>query len=765
MKRQILLFVVGTWLAAGIPGGWAAESAKSQTPEPPKPAAAARKLPVQNVLDRDKSEVEVVADQLEYSRPNKKIIAKGNAVLTHGGVKITADYAEVQTESKQAFAKGHVFIFHGEAVAAKGDEVYYDFKKHAGQFPDARVITEPWYATGKKSDQIKEGVIQIQDGCLTSCYEEDPGYKLTAKKMTIKTGDKMIARNVTLYILDKPVFWFPYLVVPLNYKNAPLAVNPGYSSEMGAYVLTSVGYGINPQLTGKVLADWRSLRGVGGGAILDYDYGAIFQGQITGYLTQDKRAPTPGNDNPYESREDRTRGRLTVRHRTNFDDHTHIIARYHNASDEFVLRDFFHKEERIETEQHSFVALTHNTEHYGLLVDASKKINDYEAMVEKLPEVRLDWRNQPFLRDGLFYESRSSFANIANLYGRSTRVEDVTRFDTRHIWTAPLKWNEFKFTPYLGNRGTYYSRLRNSQDADVRLAFEYGADLRTHFYKTHSVEFSKLGVEVNNLRHVVEPSVALNSVHSTLGNYNLHQFDSVDKLDSPDVVTLGLENRLQTKRVVNGKMQRVDIVSLNTFLIFETHPEGAKDRANFTSFAPELVLRPYNWLQYQARANFDPRRSELQVFNEDLIVRLSRARFLFGHRYVKNPNAVSTAGVIDTSNQVLFEASYQLSKIWRLAGYIRFDAADANLEQWQVVATRELGCQWVLDLGYSVSSSAISQSNKEIFANLRMRGFPRYDLRTGSRATFSEPRIGETVAGANEYGAADAPEYYFNPYQ
>ncbi len=759
MKQRFLLFFALGILLWNTSGG-----AASPQPQGPK-SESPRKQPVQTVLSHEKSEVEVVADQLEYSREKKKVIAKGNAVVSYGNTKLTADYAEVETQTKQAFAKGHVFIFRGSELAAKGDEVFYDFDHQMGQFPDARVISDPWYTTGKKSDQIKEGVIQIEEGCLTTCYEEVPNYKLKAKKITIKSGDKMIAWNVTLSILEKPVFWFPYLVVPLNIKHAPFSVSTGYKSDFGAYILGSKGFGVNRNISGKFLADWRALRGVGGGAILDYDYGDKAQGQIVGYLTQDKRGPTPSNPDPYSERQDQVRGRLTLRHRTNFDPNTHLIMRYHRAADEYVLRDFFHKEERIEREQHSFFAFTHNTERYGLLVDAQKRMNEYEQLVERLPEIRADWRNQPFLRDGLFYESRSSFANLATLYGRSSREEDVTRYDSNHIWTAPLKWNEIKLTPYAGARGTYYSRERFSSTNRFRAALGYGADLRTQLYKTHSVESDKFGIEINNLRHVVEPSIQINSIHpSTVSDETLTFFDPVDKIDDQDVITFGLENRIQTKRVIGGKMQRVDIVSLNTFLNYEANPDGLSNKSNFSSFVPELVLRPYTWLQYQARANYDMQFHKLQVFNEDLIVRLARARFLFGHRYVEDPNTVSSDGRIDTSNLVLFEAGYQVSKLWKIGGFISFDADGGDLEQWQLVATRDLGCLWVLDLGYDVRRSSAISSNKELFFNLRMRNFPQFDLRTGSRASFADPRIGETVAGANEFGSPDSSGYYFNPY-
>ncbi len=765
MKKRFLVFLL-LWGIGQARVAFAADPKPQPGVTSSKPAqseSSKNNLLAQTIYDKKDSQVEVVADQLEYSRTKKMMIAQGNAVITYQNVKITSDYAEVDTTAKQAYARGHVFIFRGDQLATKGEQVYYDFANNTGRFPDARVLTEPWYAKGTKVDQVAKGVLKVEEGCVTSCYEEVPNYKIRAKSVTIYTGDKMIARNVTIYILEKPVFWLPYIVIPLNNKNAPINVTPGYSSRDGAYILSSVGYSINRHLGGKILADWRSKHGVGGGAVLGYDYGPLAQGQLVGYLTQDKRAPTPSAENPYSVTEDRTRGRLTWKHRSDFDENTHIIAKYHRASDARILQDFFRKEDHLENEQHSFIAATHNTEHYGLLFDAQKRMNKFESEVERLPELRADWRNQPFLRPGLFYQSQASFANLDNRYTNSPSHSHANRFDTFHEWSAPMKidWQQLKFTPYVNARGTYYSRKGYSPDDVARLVAGFGADLRTQYYRTIPVTSDKLGIEINNLRHVLEPSVQLNSTHPTISGDAVTQFDPIDKIDSQDIVTLGLENRLQTKRMINGKMQRVDIVSLNTFLNYDTNTSELNNQpSGFASFTPELVLRPYQWLQYETRANYDVHNGELQVFNQDLLIRIARAKFLFGHRYVKDPSKVSSANLINTSNLVLFELGYQLNKIWKIGGYIRFDANKTNLEEWQISATRDLGCLWLLDFGYNVRSSAISSSNKEFFFDLRMKGFPQYVLRNGSKASFAEPRIGETVAGSNQHGGETSAESF-----
>lgn len=717
--------------------------------------APAQDLPLVDMYSQESQEVDVVADQLEYAKAEKKMIAKDNVVITYQDVKITADYAEVETDTKKAHARGHVFVFHGSDLASKGEEIYYDFKNRTGEFPDASTISEPWILSGADMHEVKEGVIVIQNGCLTTCEGENPPYKIRAKKTTIVSEDKILAKNVTVYVMNKPVFWLPYLNIPLHGPlNVPFSIRPGYNSEYGAFIETVKGFSINKNISGKILADWRAKRGFGIGSILDYDYSDKARGQIVGYWTQDERAPTPTLLNPYDELEDRDRGRLTWRHRTDFDPKTNLIFRYHRAADEYFLRDFFQREDRFEREQSSFAAFTKNTEKLGFLAHVQKRMNSFESVVERLPQIRVDWKNQPFLNSSrIFYENQSSFDYLDLRLNRSDDRTQTARFDSFHEWSMPLNWNNIKFTPFANMRGTYYSRDRDTHNDRFRFALGFGTDVRTQFYKTYQTSFEKFGIEVNNLRHIFEPSVTWTAIQpSTVSDETLTHFDRIDTIDDSNVIRFGLENRLQTKRVVNGKMQRVDIVSLNTFLNYEFHPDGLSSASHFKTLSQEVTLRPYNWLTYQMRFDIDTEHGNFQVFNQDLKIDLRRFSFLFGHRLVNDPTLLSSDGGLDTSNLVLVEARYKLNRIWELGGYLRFDADDSDLEEWQIYATRDFDCI-LLDIGYNVRSSAINSSNKELFFNLRLKDYPGLELRTSGvgRASFAPPRIGETVAGANQF--------------
>ncbi len=756
-------------LLAGAQGGASAET------ESPKPAPLP--LPTRDIYESPADRVEAVADQLEYSRDSKKITAKGNVVVRYRDQHITCDVAEIDTDAKTVHAEGHVIIFHKEQPVAQGTEVDYNFGTKSGTFPDGKAFTAPWFVSGKSSEQLSDEVRRVQGGTATTCNLEKPHFEIKGRTIKVIEDDKMIIKNAVIYVLGKPVFWLPYFIVPLDQETLPFTVSAGYKSRFGYYIETSKGFSVNKNIHGKMHLDYRTERGVGGGADFDYDYGKWAQGIVKGYVTQDRKAPSTaiGNnsDDPsdFHNTRSRTRGRATWVHRTDIDDYTNVILRYNKIEDEYFLQEFFQKESRAEMEPQSFVTATKNSQRWGSLVHVEKAMNRFESPVEKLPHVQLDWRDQRVKDLPLFYKSQISYSNLQKEFGRRRPDEEhVQRFDQYNELSAPLQWSDVKFTPFVSLREDYFTRNLESASDRFRVTMSAGADLRTQFYKTYDVSFDKAGIELNDIRHIMEPVAQYQTDKPTMNPGRLGNFDSVDRIDDSDRVIVGLENRFQTKRIVDGRMRRVDFVSLNTYLNYQRLDDPGNFTSNLTNsfegrtestyysndllLNQEVALRPYEWLQYEARLDHSVKYNEFRSFNQELIAKIRRFKFLFAHRYLKN------IGDLQGGNQFGFETKWVINPLWTVGGYIRWDAEREGRDEYQVAFTRDLH-DFLLDFGYNVRNSSIDSSNKEVFFNFRLKAFPALNLRTGSRAEFAEPRIGPTVAGA-QTGAIQDFTYYEN---
>jgi hypothetical protein len=264
------------------------------------------------------------------------------------------------------------------------------------------------------------------------------------------------------------------------------------------------------------------------------------------------------------------------------------------------------------------------------------------------------------------------------------------------------------------------------------------------------------------------PSVALQGTTSTVSNEKLIHFDTVDSIDDAQQVIFGLENRLQTKRIVNGKAQRVDIVSLNTYVHFATSPQDPTiDGSKFTMLDNDLILRPYEWLQFQTRLEYDLARNYLKFSTNDMLIRKGPWKFVFGFRYMHPHNDWYVPQDIPKSQELVFDLRYQINHLWEVGGYIRYDTSSSGVQEYQISATRDLH-DFILEFGYNQRNSLINSINNELFFNFHMKGVPLLTVGAGGgRATFSEPRIGDTVAGANagagNYGGPMMADSYRNP--
>jgi hypothetical protein len=119
-------------------------------------------------------------------------------------------------------------------------------------------------------------------------------------------------------------------------------------------------------------------------------------------------------------------------------------------------------------------------------------------------------------------------------------------------------------------------------------------------------------------------------------------------------------------------------------------------------------------------------------------------------------------------NQLVFEGRYKINPRWDVAGYARWNATHSIFEEWQISATRNLGCDLFFDFGFDMRDSLIDNTNQELFFKLRMQSFQGIHLGTGvNQATIGDPRIGSTVDGgstqgvmASSYSARYSPDAY-----
>src|SRR5262249_7613775 len=135
------------------------------------------------------------------------------------------------------------------------------------------------------------GDVLLLRGCeCTSCKQESPHWKLSAKELKIKANDRLWAWGVWLHAGRVPVFYLPYYSQSLKDPRPPIAIKPGYTRTLGAYVRTKYNYYLGEGQYGSLRYDWMDKQGSGYGAGQHWAFKGG-EGEAAGYFTQDKNDP------------------------------------------------------------------------------------------------------------------------------------------------------------------------------------------------------------------------------------------------------------------------------------------------------------------------------------------------------------------------------------------------------------------------------------------------------------------------------------------
>jgi hypothetical protein len=470
-------------------------------------------------------------------------------------------------------------------------------------------------------------------------------------------------------------------------------------------------------------------------------------------------APDFSKSDPENAEIEDDRYRFKWQHRTDIDDYTNIIVEYNKLHDEYFLKDYFENEYKEEADPETYAILTRNRERYGFLLNYERRANHFYKTIEKLPEARFNWNNQEIGNSNVYFENEASGISFNRKRARSGVDDDVVRLDLYNKVSYPVQYFRYNFLPYLYSRHDYYSKDKEGKEDITRGAYGGGVDLNTRYFKTFDVVSDTLGIDINKLRHILEPSVGYASTReASVRKARLFQMDEIDAEDDFDEVTFGLRNKLQTKRLVKEEWKRVDLFVIDNKINYEFNREET-DCSTWLNHQTELEFRPYSWLTLYHENIWDVRRDQFSSAEFDIEIEpTDRWHFWLSHRFIKDRDDDDDDDDYDdyyddddedndASSLVTFDAEYKINELWKVGGYLRHEFDDSRAEEMELRFIRDLHC-WLLDFGINQRENEEDEKDYEIFVNLRMKAFPDVMLKTGNRATYSRSRYGSLIAGA-----------------
>lgn len=682
----------------------------------------------------DEKPVPVIVDGdiVEYLQDKNEVKASGNVVVTYEDSRLTCEEIIVNTRTKEAQASGHVRIEDKRGVL-ETENLTYNLETKSGAILEGKLRTSPYYSFGKNIERVNEDKYELKQGYFSTCNYDQPHYRLKSKRVEIYPGDKVIGRQNTLYWHKFPFFYLPYYRHSLKDPFMKLQVQPGKTSNWGPYVLTASRFYLSESVCLRLYLDWRERLGWAEGFGINYATSDFGGGDYKFYYTQERISEKVEEN----LRREYQRYFVRLRHQWEIDEKTNLTAQYYLIrdgrrgwdKDARFLKDYFYREYERDMQPSSYVLVTRSLPNSSLNLLLQKRTNNwYDKETEKLPEISYDLPNYRIDQSHLYFKNQTAFSNLTNknppahlpyntIPADAGKDDDVVRFDTYNQITLPTRISFLQIAPYLALRETVYSKDKKSNSISPRGVFYTGTDITTKFYRIFKLKSNLLGLDINDLRHIITPKIKYGYIHEpTISYTKLQEFDDIDTIAEDNRFTLEIENKLQTKR----KEATVDLVTLrlsSDYIMYCKKAGISTGQDRFTDFLFDLELRPYSWLRMEADATYDHLNDYFKTANFDSWFDFGHQRSLgLGHRYQRSGGKEMTSQLI-----------WRLNPKWKFRIYERYQFAKkadykSGLREQEYTISRDLHCA-TIDISFNSKKKITGKKDESIWCVFNLKIF------------------------------------------
>ncbi|MCM8811672.1 MAG: hypothetical protein NC910_01300 [Candidatus Omnitrophica bacterium] len=648
--------------------------------------------------------VQVKGDQVEFFDNLQKVVASGNVVATYQDSTLTCDQAIIYMATKDAYLRGGVRLSQPGGLV-KGEEVVYNFETRKGIVIQPEGTSGPFRSAGERALKVGGTEYLFKNGYISTCDFENPHTRLQAKEISIFLDDKLVLKNVLLYIGGVPVMYLPSYTHPLDDKRPRVTLLPGKREPWGGFLLTSWRAYFNENLQGRVFMDFREKKGVAGGSDLRYELPEGGEGIIRTYFTDE--------DDVFYFRKDeeevvkrRYRERVQFRHLWDIDKQTKLTAEVHQAKDATVIKDFFPDEFEADENPQTYLQIIRATPQYGLTFLVRQRVNAFETVTQNWPQINLQLRPIPvpwlpalrkrassdpadISQPGWYYQSNYDY-NHTNLSAEGETASSQIKVSTlQELFYLVKVMNWLNIRPFFQFQTAFFSRRATSPGNVWRQAGAVGFDMSTRFFRVFNIETDFAGMDIHKLRHIINPTITYKfQGDPTVPASSL--FTETGGLAKSNTISPSIEQKLQTKRLIEGKWQQVDLARLLLSFPYDLEgPGGSGGRPG--NIDMDLETKPYPWLYFESDARFNTEMGQFQTINADILAipvndkapiettiqgstglrEYNRSAEGFyslpwgvglGWRYQRN-----------TSAQLVFETEFDLDPKWRVGIYQAFD--------------------------------------------------------------------------------------------
>jgi lipopolysaccharide assembly outer membrane protein LptD (OstA) len=683
----------------------------------------------------------------EIDLQHNTVTYTNDVVAIYGPAVLTADKLEVNQLTGDITAEGNVILQREGGLLWRGEQLSYNYKTRVIKGEIFRAGHPPYFAQGQDLVTFPTNNTYVMtNGYFTTDDHRDPNYRVRAKKLIIIPGESIEARDAIFYLGKMPVFYLPYWHKNLKRHPNNYEVTPGYRSAWGPFLLNTYNWYWDQRLHGSVNLDLRGERGIAGGPDFYWQDRKLGQGMLRYYYAHDEDPEdeegfkTPPND----------RQRLLFSHQAVIRTNLTAKAVVAYQTDPFIVRDFFESEYHDNVQPKSFLEVNQAWQNWNLNVLGQAQVNDFQETIERLPDVKVTGLRQQIAETPLYYESESSIGYFRHMFPdetnaffpQSTNGFSAARADTYHQVVLP--WTFFGWLnviPRVGQRSTHYGEANGRGITTVeqtRSVFNTGAEVTWKASRVWQGARNDL-LEVKGIRHIIEPSInyvfvpdpdarprELPQFDSQLPSSRLlpiefPDYNSIDSIDSQQVIRYGLRNKIQTKRE-NGSEDLLNWAIYTDWRITRHHGQS-----EFSDVYSDMDFRPRSWITFNSETRYGIKQDKFREANHTVTVQPGDDwSFSLGHRFLDKSRELG-----EGNNLIMSTIYYRLNENWGARISHHFEARDGVMEHQYYTLYRDFR-SWTGALTFRIRQNRFEDDDYTVAFTFSLKAFPRFGIGSDS---------------------------------
>ncbi len=527
-------------------------------------------------------ELKVDAGKQTVSGPKDAhiVVYEGNVDIHIGTYRLQADKVTDYEALNKVVAEGNVVFDQGDQQRITGSSAEWNYRTKTGYFLNSTGFTNQtedgtrMYFTADRIDKVSLDTIIATNVQVTACDEDVPKWSFHAKRIKIKTGDRVRLYSPNLRVKGVPVFYLPYASVSIKQRDRAsgfLTPTFGGAGKKGFRLSNAYYQTLGRSADVTVRSDIYSARGVGIGADFRTRANSRSFFNLGFYIVKDRTlGPKADATHPDQG------GSSLYVEGVHYFPNGFIAAADVNVTSNLAYRQVFSDsiQQAISPEERSQVFVNKDLNEYSFNFLARSQVTSLpnsaantRIRIRSLPAVEIEKRATllDFLKKLPVYYS---FEASADGVSRKETVDDllafrrdvggnpivspslVQRLDYHPRMQVPLYFYGMSLTASAGGRITFYSNSLNPVNREVlpqNLTRGYG-EFELDFQPPAFFKDFHHGNGSFSFRHLIEPYLTYRRIFG-INNFNrIIRFDYLDAVADTNELEFGISNRFFTQR-------------------------------------------------------------------------------------------------------------------------------------------------------------------------------------------------------------------------